>query len=127
MRYIIVPPTVILRNPRTKQPFEGEGVMKTFLDYAFEVWFNDPRVSKNGPVKLRRWMKMVDVFEKYCNPGDVVVLDEEDWKQLKVIVEQPEASFPPLIAYQFDAFSSAVLDAPDVDPRSAASAEPSAN
>jgi hypothetical protein len=117
MRYITVPPHITLKNPRTKQPFEDKGSTKPFIDYAFEVWFNDPRASENGPAKLRRWMKMVDAFEKYCNPGDVVTLDDEDWTLLKTIIEAPKMSYPPLVAIQFDPFTVAVLEAPDTDPR----------
>lgn len=128
MRYITIPETVRLKNPRTKADFEGNDSSKSFIDYAFEVWFNDPRISEEGPVKLRRWMKMVDTFEKYCNPGDVLALDEEDWRLLKMIVEKPKVSYPPLIASQFDSYSVAILDAPDVDPRKESTApEPPAN
>lgn len=115
MRYVTIPDPIQLKHPRTKEDLPGDP--KTFLDYAHDLWFNDPRVSESGPMKLRRWMKMVDKFEKFNKPGDVVVLDDTDWDRLKSIINEPKLVLPPLTMAQLLPFAIAVLDAPDEDPR----------
>lgn len=115
MKFVTIPGPVKLLNYKTKQPLpEPE---KTFLDYAYDVWFNDPRVSKAGPAVLRQWMKMIDAFEAAKEPGSVAAIEDTPYGMLKGYIEAPEASYPPTLAAQCECFPSAVLGAPDKDPR----------
>lgn len=121
MRYVTIPSDITLKNPRTKELSKDT---KSFVSYAYEVWFNDPKAN-TGPLKLRAWMKMVDAFDA-TKPGDVVELQETDYEALKAVVEAPGTVYPPLFAIQLDAFSAAVLDAPSKDPRAEKVSEKSA-
>jgi len=117
MRYIVIPAPVQFINPRTKVAYTDPP--KTFLDCAYDIWFNDVRASEAGPVALRRWMKMIDAFEAASEAGSVVALEDEDWKTLKEIVEHPKAAYPPLLAYQLDSFAAAILEATTKAPKDA--------
>lgn len=114
MRYVTIPEDINLVHPRTKEPSSDK---KTFIDVAYDIWFNDPKGNAEGPLGLRRWMKMVDAFDASHQPGSVVALEESDFAVLKSVVEKPTASYQPLIAIQMDAFAKAILDAPSKDPR----------
>lgn len=122
MRYITVPAPIQLVQPRTKEPFKEEP--KKFLDYAYEIWLNDTKGNSKGPLKLRRWMKMVDAFDASAEPGSIIALDDEDWSVLKEVVEEPKVAYPPLLACQLDAFAQAVLEASTKDPRESKSEKP---
>lgn len=114
-RYIVVPESISLRHPRTREVLAD--APKSFIDYAYEVWFNDMSISEKGPVQLRLWMKMIDKFDKYSAAGCCVVLSSEEYAMLKAVVQAPKACYAPLVSAQLLPFVDAVLDAAEKDPR----------
>jgi hypothetical protein len=123
MRYVVIPKSISVFHPKTKEPLTEPD--KSFIDFAHDVWFNDPRAAETGPVKLRRWMRVVEKFEKYCKPGDVVTLEDEDWRFLKTIVENPKIHYSPLVEGQLESFPFAIIDASDKEPTKHDETQPS--
>ena len=90
----------------------------SFLTYATATWLDDERAwinddGKQSVVKLRRWGKVIDAFEK-TKPGQWISMDDEDYGTLKRIVESPKKVFtqaPTQIALAAIPFVDAVLEA----------------
>jgi len=116
MHYVQVPEAIQLKTPAS-QGGNAIGEPKKFLDWMLEVVLNDPRGVEGGPVKMRHWQKIIDKFEKYCNPGDVVVLEDEEFRKLKEIASAPQARHQGLVAVQLIPFFEAVTEAGEKDPR----------
>lgn len=115
MHYIKVPEDIQLKGPASKG---GQNLDKrSFLDWMLEIVLNDPRGADGGPVKVRRWQKVIDKFEKYGNPGDIVVLENEDYRRINEIVAAPQIKYGSLLTVQFLPFFDAISEASEKDPR----------
>lgn len=90
----------------------------SFREWASLIWLDDPRAYTNergeqSIVKLRRWQKVIDLFE-LAKPGDWISLEDDDYEALKKIVESPTRAFAQnatLIALACMPYTDAVLDA----------------
>jgi hypothetical protein len=104
-------PAVLATNPAAKPE------RMSFHKFASFVWLDDQRAytdarGEGSIVKMRRWGRVIGVFES-GKPGAWVSLDDEDFTALKKIVEAPTRFFPVPITIACLAFSDAVLAAVD--------------
>lgn len=113
MKYIVVPPTVALSDPETGNPVEGLPKM-SFKSYAYRVWLNDSRGIKasdetTAPEATERWGKVIRLFGSAAE-GEVIPLEDADYKTLRKIVEAPALIVGnALIEVQLLSFVQAVL------------------
>jgi hypothetical protein len=116
MKHFQVPSDIQLRNPQTGESIkgaDGKSITKKFLVHAFDCWLNDSRAGE-GPVNLRRWMKVVEIFKAATT---WISLEDQDYSILRTIVESPKNTYAnPLIDMQLLPFSEAVLGAVDEKP-----------
>lgn len=116
MFYVKIPEPVQIRTPAS-QGNSTVGDPKKFIDWLLEVVLNDPRGADGGPVKIRRWQKLIEKFEKYCNPGDIVTVEDEDMRLMRDIVKAPQVKYSGIVTVQLLSFFEALTEAPEKDPR----------
>jgi hypothetical protein len=113
MRRVVIPATIGLVNPLTKERLP-DAQWVSFHDYAYNTWFNHPSVQ--GAAAIARWgNNVVAKFDK-ASPGQGVLLEDADWQRLKEVVEAATNFYLPLIEYQLLPYREAVLGAATHDP-----------
>lgn len=107
MKSFIYPNDIKLRDRLSGK--EGDTV--AFRTFAIGRWANDSKVA-DSVAKLLRWIKVVDKLDA-ANPGALIVLEDEDYKSLKEVVERDRETMlnQPLLISQLAPFFDAVIEA----------------
>lgn len=114
MKYITIPADIVLG-----QDENGKDVPQKFTS-----WLSNPLNGKpfgEDGKTLRMSLKIEKRFED-TDVGDVVHLDDEEWKKLCEATEKVEGGFNTPIAKLFISFMDAVKDATEEDPKKIAAA-----
>jgi hypothetical protein len=116
MHYFVIPHDILV-----KDRVSGKSEKLSFVRYADLIWLNDAR-WETPKTNLARLVKVIAEFDKV--PGEIAMLEDQDWGILKGIIESPGAGpngpnlLVPLVQIQVGpTFEGAVLDAPTKDPR----------
>ena|SRR6266404_6002328 len=117
MHYITVPESIMLKAPQSTGGGNLSTEPRTFINWALEVILNDPRGCEGGPIQMRRWSKVIEKFEKYDKPGNVLVLEDEDHRKLTEIANNPGVKYTSITNVQLLPFFEAITEAAQKDPR----------
>jgi hypothetical protein len=116
MHYFLIPHDILV-----KDRVSDKSEKLSFVRYANLIWLNDAR-WETPKTNLARLVKVVAELDKA--PGEMAVLEDQDWTILKGIIDSPAvgANGPnllvPLVQIQVGpTFEGAILDAPTKDPR----------
>ena len=136
MRYITIQTNAHPLHPYTKEKFPdafGKPIKEVIhVEWIMDFVLSDARMmtgleeeqkTVSQPVLLKRSIALVDRFLDK-KPGDVVIVDDEDWRRMKAIVDRPSRAYiNALLAMQLVTFSEAIVDAPDTEPVAAPAQE----
>jgi hypothetical protein len=106
LKTITVPAAIDIKDPLTDVVNETVG----FQRFAFLRWLNHEDAAKSL-TEVHRWMEVISRFKAAPNPGDKIVLEDEDYKRLSDIVTKVMPTLPVMAAVQLLPFAEAVLKA----------------
>ena len=104
MRTFTIPEPIVLVDRVTGK--EGDTV--PFKKVAIDIWCNSDLWEKPR-VNRARLVRVLSELEK--PEGDLVQIQDDDWKVLCEAIENPQARFPTMIGLQLMAFENVVLGA----------------
>lgn len=123
MKFFPIPHNIMVRDR-----ISGNSESFSFVRYANLIWFNDTR-WETPKSNLARLVKVIAEFEKA--PGEMALLEDQDWAIVKSIIDQPgqvnggpgaPSGVPLLLVPTMQiqvgpTFEGAVLEAVTKDPR----------
>lgn len=126
MRFITIPFTISVQIAPTSTDKNGVALTDlrgnpvplkipiSFQKILNEIWLIDNKFGKTVS-SIRRGISIGDAFAN-AQEGSTVPLDEEDWKLLCEIVDEPSAGYNTVIARSAIKFIDAVICAPNKAP-----------
>lgn len=126
-KYIVIPEPVTLvdlvsgrplrvPDPTPEQPMRSKDEEPmTMRKFVIQAALNDPKFGK-GAVNSLAGARVLSKFDKAA-AGTWVKLDEEDYKLLKDVIQNPTNGFNPHIAIQCAEFIEAIEQATSSEPK----------
>lgn len=112
MRYVVVPPTLNVTNPATK---ESRDV--TFKEFLKEMLATEPQFTKS----YKNITIAVDLEKAIDKANGVMALENEHWSLLRKVLEEPAGGYAPGVGIQIRSYIEAVIHATPEAPEPGAS------
>lgn len=120
MRYVVVPPSVALKNLATGEALpvsvdnEVQSGPWTMHRYLTVFVLTDRKLGDGH--KSAKTVRRVHRLFKDAEPGAVVEVESNDWEKVKAVIETPSAAQTGAVMSQFVEFMDTWIDASETKP-----------